>query len=136
MVKPQSPANKGIQSFVKKAESADKKETIISDTKVKVVTGNEMKGRVPVNAKNHVPVKPQNGVKPRIVPHLISHGKNRHFIPEHDKEGYEMAHGSKKEEKIFHNKEEVALHQENQKVKIAMVSRMSRKRIFNSQGRR
>jgi len=41
-----------------------------------------------------------------------------------------------KDEKDFQNKEEVALHQEDQKVKASMVSKSGRKRIFNSQGRR
>jgi hypothetical protein len=41
-----------------------------------------------------------------------------------------------KEEKDFQNKEEVALHQEDQKLKDTTVSKTNRKRIYNSQGRR
>jgi len=45
-------------------------------------------------------------------------------------------HDSIMEEKDFQDKEEVALHKDDQKVKDGMVSKTGRKRIYNSQGRR
>ena len=74
--------------------------------------------------------------KQGIILSAITPKKDSHFIPEHTEQMAETIHDSSKEEKGFYNKEEVALKQEDQKVKAAMVSKSGRKRIFNSQGRR
>lgn len=80
--------------------------------------------------------KKTNSTKQIIVPHITTHQKDQHFIPEHKQGVAEAIHDSIKEEKVFHNKEEVALLKENDKVKAAIVFKTNRKRIYNSQGRR
>ena len=65
----------------------------------------------------------------------IPHGADQHFIPIHDKNAPVIAPDGRIAENLFHHNEEVALHQENQKVKANMASRMGRKRIFKMLGR-
>jgi hypothetical protein len=65
----------------------------------------------------------------------IPHGRDQHFIPAHKNEVYMPVRDSKKSEKLFHHKEEVALNQENQKVKAEAASAMSRKKILRIPGR-
>jgi len=64
-----------------------------------------------------------------VVPQI--HGEDLHFIPQHDGITHPVtpleAH---KMESIFHRKEEVALHQENQKMRNTLPSRKTMK-VFN-----
>jgi hypothetical protein len=66
-----------------------------------------------------------------LVPPIEIHGEDLHFIPEHEEITQPVtpleAH---KKETIFQHKEEVAFHQENQKVRNALPSRKTMK-VFN-----
>ena len=69
--------------------------------------------------------------KATVVPTINIHGKNLHFIPEHNGNTHPIttleAH---KKENIFHHKEEVALQQENKKRRDSLPSRKTMK-VFN-----
>ncbi len=133
--KAKSPAKKAAKKSAVKAKASGKSEVKKPGAKAKGVVIKATKSAVPVKSKSRAEKNATGVTKQRVVPHIFTHGKDRHFIPAH-KEGAEIIHDGKKEEKIFHNKEEVALHQENQKVKASAVSGARIKRIFNSQGRR
>jgi len=130
------PAKKAPKSAVTKVKTAAKKEAKKPEAKVKTITQNAPKAAVKVKTKTRAARKAKTAVKQRIVPQIVIHGKDQHFIPDHSKKGLEIIHDGKKEEQLFHGKEEVALHQENQKVKAGMLTKSNIKRIFNSQGRR
>jgi hypothetical protein len=57
-----------------------------------------------------------------------------HFIPSHQQQMPSTIHDSAIEEKLFHNKEEVALHQENQKVKDELGKNINKKTVFHNKG--
>lgn len=72
---------------------------------------------------------------PITVPETVMPGEDMHFIPE----AFESNPlTTKKEmhqvENIFHNREEVAMHQENQKVKDALSSPKNARRFFRTRG--
>jgi hypothetical protein len=132
-----SPAKKKAgKPSITKAKAAGKKAVKKAAKEVKAPVVKATKKSVMVKSKSRAEKKSAKVAKTPVVPHIITHGKDLHFIPEHKKNVAEIVHNKIKEEKVFHNKEEVALHQENQKAKTAMVAGMGRKRVFNSQGRR
>ena len=139
-----SARTKAKSSAAKKTKASTRKKTKTpvkskakspARAKVKRVVGKKPQNQVIANAENVAATQPTNLFEQPLVPQIISHGENQHFIPVHSKDAPPPVHDSKKEEKIFHNREEVAMHQENQKMKANMASRMGRKRIFRILGR-
>jgi hypothetical protein len=84
-----------------------------------------------VKAKAKSSKKTKRVAKP-VVQQVLSHGIDQHFIPVHDKNAPITSPDPHKAENQFHHNEEVALHQENQKVKANMATRMGRKQIFRT----
>jgi len=66
----------------------------------------------------------------------IPHGENLHFIPEPGGMHPVTPFQSHQMEKVLHHREEVALHQENQKVNAALATRKQFKRYNRQTGRR
>ena len=60
------------------------------------------------------------------------HGRDMHFIPSHHQEVPLTIHNSNTEEKLFHHDEEVAIHQESEKVKTSLATRSGKKRTFQT----
>ena len=85
------------------------------------------KRAAPVKAK----AKTKKVTKP-VAPTILPHGRDQHFIPLHDKFAPVTHPDGHLVESQFHHNEEVALHQENQKVKANMATRMGRKPIFRN----
>ena len=66
-----------------------------------------------------------------IVSPINIHGEDLHFFPEHNGITHQVTRfDANKMESIFKHKEEVALHQENQKIRNALSSKKTRK-VFN-----
>ena len=138
--KPTTDAKQPVVRAAKKSltaktkSNAKKVEKPTTDAKQPVVRAakKSLKAKAKISAQKSTDTPAKQPVFTRIV----THGKDHHFIPVHKADEIANAHDSIKEEKLFHNKEEVALHQENQKVKVSIVSQANKKRIFNSQGRR
>ena len=155
---------KVVGSTKKKAKQVEVKRKTISKNKsagapvkhkIKIVTKKKRKAPVKSKAKNVAAKKTKitaksNGKsdaerklkgsllrksKPAL-PAVQTHGDDLHFIPEkapiHPLTTIEVH----QKENIFHSREEVALHQENQKIKEAMASGKSAKRKFRITGRR
>lgn len=131
------------------ANPKTKKETakkINSFSKVKAIISAKKKVKSPLTIKSKRVVRKevdnsiQEKVKsPVIEPALsenITHGEDLHFIPEHHEALHPFTPSEiRRDENVFHHREEVAFHQENQKVKEAMSTRKNYKRN-NRQTRR
>ena len=116
--------NKG--SNIKKAKSV----TAASAPKAKASGGVKAKSPGSSNKQNTTSKKSAKHAQQRIAAPIMPAGKDQHFIPVHTTQQPTTIHNSVQEEKQFHQREEVALNQENQKVKAVMATRMGRKRIF------
>ncbi len=89
-----------------------------------------------ITAKTKSIVKKETMVKPPVVPETIIHGEDLHLIPTHNEIHPLTTLEVHQKENLFHHHEEVAFHQENQKVKAAMPSRKSNKNTYRKAGRR
>ena len=133
-------AVKKTKAKIAKSKSAVKtkaksKPVKATKTRTKVAVKKSAKKAPVVKAKSPTKKKAKVAVKKPVAPTVINHGPDQHFIPTHDKNAPVIAPDGKIAEKQFHHNEEVALHQENLKVKSNMASRMGRKRIFRILGR-
>jgi hypothetical protein len=128
------------KKVVAKKKAAPKKKVI---AKKKAVTAPKKKvaAKKRVTAPKNQPVatkKIKNLVSKTLNPQITPPGENMHFIPEHAENGETtpltqvQAH---QVENNLHNKEEVALHQENKKIKDAFAIRKNPKNIYR-RGRR
>jgi len=61
-------------------------------------------------------------------------GKDMHFIPSHQPQIPTTVNDSVHEEKLFHHDEEVALHQENEKIKNELANNLDSKGNFHNEG--
>ena len=133
-----NPVKKTTRSVVKKKTTAavinKAKKPVSNKTKSAAKKRITKKVRI-VSVKKAVKGKTKPVARQPVALQKIAHGKDQHFIPAHGKVAPVTIHDSKKEETLFHNREEVAIQQENQKVKAGMAGRMGRKRIFRMPGR-
>jgi len=136
-IPPQKGMKNSLQKTAKKAvKGPGKRKTKPPvSSKVKSTADKKIKGSATAKGKNAVKRKTKDPVKKTVVSPVISHGTDQHFIPAHIKEAPATIRDSKKEEQLFHNKEDVAIHEENQKMKSKMARRMGRKRIFRVPGK-
>jgi hypothetical protein len=117
---------------------AVKKSSPKKNVSVKVKTA---KGKLSVNSKVSTKNKSENkqSKKPFVKPAAsepILPGENMHFIPESgETPNVKTPEAIHTTENNFHNREEVALHQENNKVNNALASRKNLKKLYNSRGR-
>jgi hypothetical protein len=140
---PKSPAKKTVKPALKKkakAPSITKPKKAIK-SKVKSIAGKVGK-RPPVanspavkaRSKTVAPSKKEatSKMQENPLPSKRSRGQDMHFIPAHNQESPLTIHDSNREEKLFHHTEEIALHNESEKVKTAMTTRMGKKRTFQN----
>jgi hypothetical protein len=111
-----APAKKKLNIPVKKI--AVKKVASKSLAAKKAPTKNKAKSVVVKSTK----------VKSKNLPEIKSHGEDLHFIPVRGEKHPFTPMVAHEAENEFHHKEEVAFHQENQKVRDALSSRKSPKR--------
>ena len=138
--KGKGPARSSKKSASRKVKSASKKAPVkgagnkgkaVVNKKAKAASGTKSKSAV--KGKSKAPVKRITkkpvAKAPKPVAE-IAHGENQHFIPAHNASlGPLTAQDNHKAENVFHEREEVALHQENQKIRNNMATRTG-KRIF------
>ncbi|MDZ4844882.1 MAG: hypothetical protein SH857_04955 [Chitinophagales bacterium] len=121
---------KVVKGVAKKAKSAAKKKaTSVAVKKVKSVV--KKKATNVVKAKTMKPVKAKVIVKKTALPKSLTPDSELHFMPEQGMTSPVTSFEARQAENIFHHKEEVALHQENEKVKEAMSSRKSVKSSYH-----
>ena len=111
--------------------SRDTKDIIAVDAKkrnTKSVAGNK--------AINSSKKEGKKVYKNKSTSEKMTHGEDLYLIPVQGEIHPVRTKEAHKVENIFHQREEVALHQENQKVKLAMSSRKSSKRIYHHPGQR
>jgi hypothetical protein len=74
-----------------------------------------------------------NYIEPKLPKgQILTHGPDQHLIPVTGELHPAGKQDGTQHEKIFHTREEVALHQENQRAKAALASRKSVKRVFRN----
>jgi hypothetical protein len=134
--KTKTPAKKKATVKAAKVKTVEKKETKKIAAVAKRPAVKTKKTPVLVKAKSKPKKVAEEIAKPIAITRIVTHGKDRHFIPAHTQQSAENVHDSNAEENVFHNREEVALKQEEQKVRDGAISKTNVKRIFNSQGRR
>jgi len=135
-IKP-SVKGKTKKAVVKKIKSPVKSKAKITATK-KIRSTSKNKTTPVVRNKSINPAHEQvhNTVTEHSLPDLITHGENLHFIPEPGEAHPVTPMESHQAERIFHHREEVALNQENQKVKEALANRRNFKRYNRRTGQR
>ena len=135
---------KAAASKIKKAATGKIKKVVKKITKkatgfkAKIKTATKTKATAKAKGgaktKKSTPVKKVKNIMQPVL-QKITHGKDRHFIPNHNQPAPITQHEIKAEEAQFHNRQEAAMYEENQKTKSNMASRMGRKRIFRILGR-
>lgn len=133
LVKP-SAKNKGVKKVITPAKQKAK---VVAKKIINLKKGGERNTKLKAKTRSSE-VKPKIVIaKSSFVPQIDIHGENLHFIPEHDVITHPVtpleAH---KKEIIFHHNEEVAFHQENQKVINALPSRKTKKGFNSNRGRK
>ncbi|MDZ4844376.1 MAG: hypothetical protein SH857_02380 [Chitinophagales bacterium] len=118
-------AGKKVKSAAKRKATSAAVKKVKSPAKKKATSVVKKKINKSVKGKVKPPV-----LKP-ILPETTTHGADLHFMPEHGTNPAVTKFEARKAENIFHHREEVALHQENEKVKQAMSSRKTVKSSYN-----
>jgi uncharacterized protein YdaT len=113
--------------FIPVASSAEKKIKTSSENNPKSVVAT--KSKRPAKAETETPI-----VEIPVIP-KITHGDDLHFIPVQGETHPVRNEEARKVENIFHNREEVAFHQENQRVKQSLSTRKGAKVIYRTGGR-
>jgi len=134
--KTKTPEKKKATGAAAKVKTVEKKETKKTAAVAKHPAIKKKKAPIPIKTKSTPKKVAKEIAKPIAITRIVTHGKDRHFIPAHTQQSADNVHDSNAEENVFHNREEVALKQEEQKVKDSAISKTNVKRIFNSQGRR
>ncbi|MEP7170071.1 MAG: hypothetical protein ABI855_11930, partial [Bacteroidota bacterium] len=134
-----TPAKKKVNAVVpKKSKKLPVKKVKTASTE-KTGTASKLKQRPkPVSAKVNKPtIQPQQNTSETDDKHIdvpvsevLHTGENLHFIPEKGDTHPITPFESHTIENILHNREEVAFHQQNQKVKEALASRKNDKRTY------
>ena len=129
------------KSKTKKAAATKTSKPAESKTKIaakKVRTAPSKKVK-PVVGKEQIEHAHESGNSPitdAALHETVTHGENLHFIPEPGGMHPVTPLESHQAERILHHREEVALHQENQKVNAALATRKNFKRFNRQTGRR
>lgn len=131
---PAKKKTKAVKVVAKKAKSAAKKKTTSAAVKKVKSVVKKKKATSVVKAKTKKPVKAKakSPVKKTVLFEVTATpGADLHFMPEQGQTSPVTPFEARQAENIFHHKEEVALHQENEKVKEAMSSRKSVKSSYH-----
>jgi uncharacterized protein YdaT len=125
---------KTVKAGASKAKAAKSKSKIAATKKAKS-TSNKTKRIAAKETTKPVQRNSNNSVEEPVLRESLHHGEQVNFIPEH--EGVPVTPmQSHQVERIMHQREEVALHQENQKVKDALATRKNFKRFNRETARR
>jgi uncharacterized protein YdaT len=100
------------------------------------VSSNKAKSNVGKKTEEPIQETANNPLTDAALHESIPHGEDLHFIPEHGVMHPVTPLEAHQAEKVLHNKEEVAIQQENQKVKAALADRKNFKRFNRQTGRR
>ena len=120
----------------KAKSTANSKAKITATKKAKSVSTNKAKPVVEKKQIEHVHETGNSPITDAALHETITHGENLHFIPEPGGMHPVTPLESHQAERVLHHKEEVALHQENQKVNAALATRKNFKRFNRQTGRR
>jgi hypothetical protein len=122
--KSKSPVNKVAANTVAKVKAIDKTDVKKSAVDFKQpAIAKDAKRTLQLKAKADSPKKTGGTAIHPALSHTVAPGKDRQFISEHQQYTIGNGHDSNQDERDFQSKEEVAIQQENQKVKVGMVSK-------------
>lgn len=138
--KTKTPVKKNVKSAAKKVTRSVAKKPAKSQAKKKTtgVAGKKSKNPVKKQATTSVFEKPKSTAQVAAIPEAIKLREDVHSIPEHHEitpdriEENKKIEEHKRLEHQFEKKEQVIMHQENQKMKSAMANREGRKRVFRT----
>lgn len=143
--KAKSPAKSTAKKVVVKKviTSTKNKAKTLASKRNKASTNNKTKSvkakKVKISANKESAVKKEINRTPianeKNSPEIKTHGEDLHFIPELGEKHPITTFEVHKAENKFHHREEVAFHQENQKIKAAMPSRKGMVRFNRNKGR-
>lgn len=122
--------------IIKTTNPANKKAKIASGKKIKSALTKKAKNVVEKVKLESVHESINSPVNEEILHEKITHGEDLHFIPEPRVSHPVTSLQSHQAERILHHREEVAIHQENQKVNAALSTRKNYKRYNRQTGRR
>ncbi|MBK5286192.1 MAG: hypothetical protein JJE25_12405 [Bacteroidia bacterium] len=139
-------AKKKITSPVKSKAAGTAKKKIKSPVKRKAAVAAKKKIKSPAKPKAKIAAraktkktdaeKIKNPVSATTPPETITHTEDAHSVPGQGGMHPVTTLEAHQIENVFHHREEVSFHQENQKVKAAMATRKNSKRTYRQLGQR